>query len=625
MAITHVGTQTDTASNGTSVVITKPAGTVAGDVLLAIISCNNQNVTPPSGWVQLFDSSSGVFRCQAFYKLAGGSEPSSYTFSIPSAAPMVGSVSCYDGVDQTTPFEVSDSSTSTTHAEPYTTPSLDGTFATSGYLLYVRAVRYSSSGTVPTFTASSVSERTDVGVFSGGSVAYAHALYQAVSVYSGGGTLAGLPITCSVSESDNVVATLALKGETIPGSFDFSIASLPQASMSGTISINGATLDATLPFPDVTATIILPNEGALGAVVTPSMDFSVITEPRGPMDVQMPLQVDLVAETRRFTGNVYVVPPEFRWVVVHQTHTEFVDGKKTHRELEIEAQLQLPVVNITAHADVGTEPMFSTAFPLEPKIGMGGKPTFDGSVAGTAYTPEMVLIGFNAGEVPPSSWDLYDPQITTTYSAEGVTALVIASDASSALKAFAGHAPAIVAVGDAKALNQALVELSAAAFNPVVRIASPAEDVSVRIGPIKGESTSAAGTAFSPMVMNIPQAPMTVVAHNASIATTFTGDSVLALALEQNAAPHLPLPVVQFTVQRTVVVYAVNIGDNVNSSFTVTHNLGTRDVLTGVYEAASPYAEVLPTSVERTTTDTVTVTFPFIPTAGQYRVVVVYG
>lgn len=72
-------------------------------------------------------------------------------------------------------------------------------------------------------------------------------------------------------------------------------------------------------------------------------------------------------------------------------------------------------------------------------------------------------------------------------------------------------------------------------------------------------------------------------------------------------------------------MYAIDIGNGSDTSITVTHNLESRDVLTAVYEAASPYEEVQPTSIERTTTNTVTVTFPFAPTTNQYRVVVVYG
>lgn len=57
------------------------------------------------------------------------------------------------------------------------------------------------------------------------------------------------------------------------------------------------------------------------------------------------------------------------------------------------------------------------------------------------------------------------------------------------------------------------------------------------------------------------------------------------------------------------------------TSYTITHNLGTRDVTVQVYESASPYAHV-ETLVENSTTNTVTVYFNTAPTSGDYRVVV---
>jgi hypothetical protein len=67
--------------------------------------------------------------------------------------------------------------------------------------------------------------------------------------------------------------------------------------------------------------------------------------------------------------------------------------------------------------------------------------------------------------------------------------------------------------------------------------------------------------------------------------------------------------------------YAATIGDGSATSFTVTHNLGTRDVLVGLREVNSPYDHV-GVQVSSTTTNTVTLTFGAAPSAGQYRVMV---
>lgn len=76
-------------------------------------------------------------------------------------------------------------------------------------------------------------------------------------------------------------------------------------------------------------------------------------------------------------------------------------------------------------------------------------------------------------------------------------------------------------------------------------------------------------------------------------------------------------------IDSSVVVskYAANVGDGSATSYTVTHNLGTRDVVVTVYDNSSPYAEVV-TDVAHSTTNTVTLAFSVAPTSNQYRVVV---
>ncbi len=58
------------------------------------------------------------------------------------------------------------------------------------------------------------------------------------------------------------------------------------------------------------------------------------------------------------------------------------------------------------------------------------------------------------------------------------------------------------------------------------------------------------------------------------------------------------------------------------TSYTVTHNLGTKDVVVQIYEVASPYAQI-EADVEHTSTTAITIKFAVAPSAGEYRVVVI--
>lgn len=67
--------------------------------------------------------------------------------------------------------------------------------------------------------------------------------------------------------------------------------------------------------------------------------------------------------------------------------------------------------------------------------------------------------------------------------------------------------------------------------------------------------------------------------------------------------------------------YATSVGDGSNTTYTVTHNLGTKDVQVTVYDNSSPYAEVV-VDVQHTSTTAIAVLFSVAPTSNQYRVVV---
>lgn len=102
--IAQRGTAT-TGSGTTSLTINKPTGVVSGDIMIVnIANDNNNGAASLSGWT-LIDSKNPDGSVSLLYKIAGGSEPSSYAFSV-AGSPSVGSIVAFSGVDNATPFDV---------------------------------------------------------------------------------------------------------------------------------------------------------------------------------------------------------------------------------------------------------------------------------------------------------------------------------------------------------------------------------------------------------------------------------------------------------------------------------------------------------------------------------------
>lgn len=76
------------ATSGTSHACSKPTGTVSGDLMFAIVNANsNLTITDPSGWTRI-DEDNGISSGATIiilYKVAGGSEPTSYTWTTSSS------------------------------------------------------------------------------------------------------------------------------------------------------------------------------------------------------------------------------------------------------------------------------------------------------------------------------------------------------------------------------------------------------------------------------------------------------------------------------------------------------------------------------------------------------------
>lgn len=118
-----------------SLTINKPAGTVAGDVMIAAVASTPATIaiTPPSGWTLIQSqpqTTNTASVLSTYYRVAGAAEPTSYTWVLTSGhGGAVGGILSYSGVDNAAPIDASAKAAtprSLNHAAPSVTSSVTG-------------------------------------------------------------------------------------------------------------------------------------------------------------------------------------------------------------------------------------------------------------------------------------------------------------------------------------------------------------------------------------------------------------------------------------------------------------------------------------------------------------------
>jgi hypothetical protein len=142
----------------TRLALPRPAGAAAGDLLLSTVTLRSTGVsfTPPAGWAQLLNASEGTeIRTLVYRRLAGSSEPVSYTWTFSASVRAVGAVVAYQGVDPTQPINTADgygNAASTAITAPGVTTSVPG----------CRLIHIATTALVTTITpASGMTERLE--------------------------------------------------------------------------------------------------------------------------------------------------------------------------------------------------------------------------------------------------------------------------------------------------------------------------------------------------------------------------------------------------------------------------------------------------------------------------------
>jgi hypothetical protein len=156
MAVTYVASNIapawpgGSANNTSSITITKPTGTVDGDVMIAcIVTGSGAIVSSPAGWtvIDIVDNASNL-KMVTWYKVANG-EGASYNFTDDSGntLPLNGSIQTFRGVDTSAPINISGTATSTT-TDPVTTPTVATT--ERALMVHFACSRYATATNIAT-------------------------------------------------------------------------------------------------------------------------------------------------------------------------------------------------------------------------------------------------------------------------------------------------------------------------------------------------------------------------------------------------------------------------------------------------------------------------------------------
>ena len=164
--------------------------------------------------------------------------------------------------------------------------------------------------------------------------------------------------------------------------------------------------------------------------------------------------------------------------------------------------------------------------------------------------------------------------------------------------------------------------------NSAVTIGLP-DDVKITGNLLVGGNLSVTGTVNS---VNTTQ--VNIVDNKINLNTDFTGAPVADAGIRVERGSETDVEILwnessdKWTVTNDGTNYHaitrkyVETLNSVATSYTVTHNLGSTDVLVQVSQAASPYAKV-ETDVELASASAVTIKFAVAPASGEYKVVVI--
>jgi hypothetical protein len=271
------------ANNGsaTTVVIPAPSGVLSGDVMIASVAARgNPNFTAPAGWTLIrLDINGFTLRQALYWKVATGSEPPSYTWTLSNSQAAAGGIVAYSGVDTTNPIDVhsgafSPSGATSSAVAPSVTTTVNGAMIV-GFFGVAR-----NTGVTP---PAGMTERFDV-VANGGT--YPQAVESADVLQAAAGAT-GDKIATYSGTAQNVAQLLALRPMSGPGPPPNSppAASAGSASTAVNTPVIVALSGSDLETCELTFSIVSPpTKGSLGSITnqgcsagSPNSDSAQVT------------------------------------------------------------------------------------------------------------------------------------------------------------------------------------------------------------------------------------------------------------------------------------------------------------------------------------------------------------
>jgi hypothetical protein len=170
--VTYRGVAEDNRGTGASAIVNKPTGVVEGDYLICVQTCDLNGslagMTAPSGWVERGSSSrSDVGFMKVWTKVAGPSEPTTYTFPDPGGAQDCAIILAATGQDPNSPIAAGPTFASGAASTSHPAPSVAG--VANGLLVTAHAA--GTGGTTRSYTPpSGMTERQESGASTGATI-----------------------------------------------------------------------------------------------------------------------------------------------------------------------------------------------------------------------------------------------------------------------------------------------------------------------------------------------------------------------------------------------------------------------------------------------------------------------